>query len=197
MSSFDDTLPPGPVRRHPLSRERETRYSSGGRWEHDKFRDAGERRREGFARRDGLRTGYRVIVSGMNPGTAENTVFELFRSYGFVISVKMGRDAETKEYVGAAEVVYSHESDADAATEELNGSTLNGFTLHVERRGKSFSSAPPRRDSRRDRDRDFRHDRRRYDGPVSRDRQPERRDRKSAPTAASLDAALQEYMSTE
>ena len=209
LPSLDEPLPSGPVRSHPLSRR--NRASIEGRWEHDRFRDAGARRRDGFARRDGrdgrdehdgLRSGYRVIVSGMDPRTSETTVQQLFRPYGYVISATLGRNSDTNEYLGVAEVVFAYEGDADRATEELSGSTLNGRILRVERRGKAFISAPQRFDRRGGGD--FRRSSSRggFDRPRdgynrSSFRPREHRQRRSAPSTSSLDADLDAYMSKD
>lgn len=202
--SIDEPLPSGPVRSHPLSRR--SRPGIEGRWEHDRFRDATARRRDGFARRDGrdaprdgLRSGYRVIVSGMDPRTSATTVMQLFRQYGFIISSTLGRNAETGEYIGVAEVIYAHEDDADRAVQELSGSTLNGKILRVERRGKAFISEPRRFERRDGGDfRDFRRSGPREGGGYNRDRDHrEYRGRRSAPTDTSLNADLDAYMSRE
>ena len=197
---LSEALPSGPVRRHPLSRRgtahdraprRSSDAGSGARWEHDRY-DGAERRREGFAQRDGLRSGYRVIVSGLDTRTPVRTVDQLCRSFGFVVSCRQGRNPDTQEPVGIVEVVFAHEADADRATRELTGSTLDGKALIAERRGRAFVStdAPPARrhsssgSGPRDRDR-------------SRDRDRAPRERHERPTEASLDSALEAYMSQE
>lgn len=196
---LSEALPSGPVRRHPLSRrstphDRAPRRSSdvgGDRWEHDRYEGA-ERRREGFAQRDGLRSGYRVIVSGLDAHTPIRTVDQLCRSFGYVVSCRQGRNPDTQEPVGVVEVVFAHEGDADRATKELTGSTLDGKALIVERRGRAFISADtqPRRHSSGPRDRD-----RTPRDRTPRDRAP--RERRERPTEASLDSALDAYMSQE
>lgn len=194
---LNEALPSGPVRRHPLSRRgsprdrpplRRRSDADGDRREHDRF-DGSARRREGFAQRDGLRSGYRVILSGLDARTPLRTVEQLCRAFGYVVSCRQGRDAQTQERIGVVEVVFAHEGDADRAARELTGSTLDGKALVVERRGRAFIStdAPARRSSTggfHDRDR-----------PQQRDRPP--RERRERPTEASLDSALDAYMSQE
>ena len=177
--SDGEPLESGPVRRNPLSRrggggggfrpwrsERSWhRYNeTDRRWPHDRYEDRYEdrygggerdfraaRRRDDVARRDGLRVGYRVIVSGLNPRTPQHVVVGLFEQFGRVASCRLGRDPETQRLVGAAEIVYTSEHDAERAVSELRGATLDGHALNVVRSGKAFTTSgdgPRPRDGR-------------------------------------------------
>ena len=207
--------PTAPVMRNPLSRrvdvgdddgaggigswhkERRTRRRGFERWQHDRFQGRrghdflAAKRRDGIAKRDGLRIGYRVIVAGLNFYTSQHVVFELFRQFGRVISCRLGRDPETQRFVGVAEIVYASEQDAERALRELQGATLDGCALTVSRSGKAFTSGTSSSYGRvTSGTRPFG---RGYRGSGRGRRHVQRSEEK--PTMESLDKQLDEYMS--
>ena len=126
---LDKPLPSGPSRRGHRRAQREKRAAATA--------SAPAPGRSG-----GVVKGYRVIVSGMAPSITEAQVRSVFSSAGRILHCQLGRDQRTKQLVGAAEVVYETQAQADKAVHTLNRVTIDGHVVAVQMRGLAFYTSP-------------------------------------------------------
>lgn len=82
----------------------------------------------------------RIYVGNLPFSATEDSVREMFESYGEVVSVAMINDRETGRFRGFCFVEMA-DADADTAIEALNGNDVGGRTLRV-------NEAQPREDRR-------------------------------------------------
>lgn len=105
-----------------------------------------------------------IYVGNLNYSTTEEALRKLFAAHGEVASVNVIVDRQTGRARGFAFVEMATDAAAAAAIAALNGATLDGRELRVAEARPQQQGG--RRDTHRDRDRDFR----------SRDRGPRRRE---------------------
>ncbi|KAF2154869.1 RNA-binding domain-containing protein [Myriangium duriaei CBS 260.36] len=125
-----------------------------------RIRDAGDDRAPAAAPREADEApneGSNLFVTGIHPSLAEEDIQRLFEKYGDVESCSIMRDPHTRESRGFGFVKMQLSDQADAAKNGLNGETIQGRTLSIEKArrsrprtptpGKYFG--PPKRDDRR------------------------------------------------
>ncbi|CAG9993738.1 unnamed protein product [Clonostachys byssicola] len=100
--------------------------------------------------------GSNLFVTGINPSLSESEISKMFEKYGEVEKCQIMRDPHTKESRGFGFVKMVTSDQAEAAKEGLQGETIEGRTLSIEKArrarprtptpGKYFG--PPKRDPR-------------------------------------------------
>ncbi len=86
-----------------------------------------------------------IFVGNLNFDATEEAVRALFESYGAVERVNLVTDRDTGRSRGFAFVEMTDPAQADRAIAALNGSSLDGRTLHIdEARPKTDRSGGPR-----------------------------------------------------
>ena len=153
-SLIDKPLPSGPERRTRRRAQRERRAAAMSTATTTAGTDKRQRRAEKLNKRDrrmsGVVKGYRVIVSGMVPTITEAQVRNVFRTVGGnILRCKLGRQAGTSKLVGAAEVVFETQAQADRAVSVMNRATVDGRTIVVQNRGLAFYTEPSKKQRRK------------------------------------------------
>ncbi len=67
-----------------------------------------------------------IFVTKLNPATSEDDLFDLFKRYGRVISVKLVTDRDSGLSKGIAYIDMEDEMEARSAIDALNGSEFQG-----------------------------------------------------------------------
>ena len=73
----------------------------------------------------------KLFVGGLSWGTTEETLKEICSAYGTILSVVIVLDKETRKSRGFGFVEFSSEIEAQAATEALNGTRLDGRNINL------------------------------------------------------------------
>lgn len=91
-----------------------------------------------------VNTGTNLFVTGIHPRLKEEDVIAMFDKYGEVESCSIMLDPHTKESRGFGFVKMVTSDQADAAKEGLQGETIEGRTLSIEkaRRGRPRTPTP-------------------------------------------------------
>lgn len=84
--------------------------------------------------------GPKLFVGGLSFRTSEEGLRDAFAAHGEVMDTKIIVDRETGRSRGFGFITYYKEEDADTALAKLNGHTLDGRVIRVDR----ASSRPPR-----------------------------------------------------
>lgn len=87
----------------------------------------------------------KLYVGNLPYSTTEDSLREAFEAYGSVLSASIITDRDTGRSKGFGFVEMSTESEADEAMQGMNGASLGGRTLKVDK-------ARPRKPRRRDYD---------------------------------------------
>ncbi|KAM4566434.1 RNA-binding protein 7 [Odontesthes bonariensis] len=83
-----------------------------------------------------------LFVRNLDAGVTEELLFELFLQGGPLVKTKIPKDSDGKQKTFGF-VVYKHEVSVPYAMQLLNGTSLNGRSIHVQfRSGSSHGSSP-------------------------------------------------------
>ncbi|PRT52539.1 Polyadenylate-binding protein, cytoplasmic and nuclear [Wickerhamiella sorbophila] len=72
-----------------------------------------------------------LFVGELSSGTSEANLYELFNQIGSVASIRVCRDAVTRESLGYAYVNYHNSEDAQRAMDQLNYQLINGRSCRI------------------------------------------------------------------
>jgi len=75
----------------------------------------------------------KLFVGGLSWNTTNSELQQAFEAYGAVAEAKVVTDRETGRSRGFGFVTFDDEQNATRAIEELNGSTLDGRTIRVDK----------------------------------------------------------------
>lgn len=173
---LDQPLPSGPSRRGHRRAQREKRAAA-----------ASAAAPPAVDRNSGILKGYRVIASGMPRTITEGQVRSILGSAGRILHCQLGRDKRTKELVGAAEVVFETQAQAEKAARTMNGVTIDGYVISVQARGLAFYTNPGASKSGEPKKKD------KPKKPASKSA-PAGKGKKSVPLESELDSELARYM---
>lgn len=85
-----------------------------------------------------------IFVGNLDFGTTEESIRELFESYGVVDRVNLVRDRDTGQPRGFAFVEMADNAEGERAISELNGATVGGRSINVnEARPKAAGGGRP------------------------------------------------------
>lgn len=74
----------------------------------------------------------KLFIGGLAWGTTEETLEELFSTYGEIVEVNIVRDRESGRSRGFGFVQFSTEENAQKAMDALNGTEVEGRTIRVD-----------------------------------------------------------------
>ena len=89
-----------------------------------------------------INPGSNLFVTGIHPRLSEDDVARLFEKYGTVKGCNVMRDPHTRESRGFGFVDMSSSEEADAAKNGLQGETIEGRTLSIEKARRSKPRTP-------------------------------------------------------
>ncbi len=87
----------------------------------------------------------KLFVGGLSWGTDSDQLREAFETYGVVTDAVVITDRETGRSRGFGFVTFEEAADATSAMGEMNGATLDGRTLKVDK----ANERPPRNNNNR------------------------------------------------
>ncbi len=94
-----------------------------------------------------------IFVGNLSIDTSEQGLRTLFEAFGQVLSVRVVKDRDTEVPRGFAFIEMSSDTEAQAAIEGLNGTTIDGRRVNVnEARPKDIDSSIVQQQMRRHRD---------------------------------------------
>lgn len=106
---------------------------------------------------------FEIYVGDLSPSTTREELLDHFKDqFRSAISSNLILDPVSKMPKGYGFVQFTNERDADEAIEELNGSTLNGKRIKVNRGAHKRKNDDERRDDRGGRDQGRDHGRSKY-----------------------------------
>jgi RNA recognition motif-containing protein len=91
---------------------------------------------------DSINPGSNLFVTGISPSLSEEEVTRLFQKYGDVEKCQIMRDPHTKESRGFGFVKMVTPEQADNARDGLNGETLEGRSLSIEKARRARPRTP-------------------------------------------------------
>ncbi|KAM5127254.1 RNA-binding motif protein, X chromosome-like [Callospermophilus lateralis] len=88
----------------------------------------------------------KLFIGGLNTETNEKTLEVVFGKFGHILEVLLMKDRETNKSRGFAFITFQSPADAKDAAKDMNGKSLDGKTIKVERANKpSFEGGYRRR----------------------------------------------------